>query len=360
VQVITWWNERNPWSERAVLKQPLMRVEGEKRPRLYHVMAGEDERQGGALLYFGLDQPLPITGSGREYPSPVKFLRMAQERGAWIEIEKPFWWDTPVWLATGAVNSIGIANNHMHRRGMFPGEAWGRPRDMQKWPGALGNGHWTQEIYYHVLNTGLRIAPTAGSASGVLPNPVGYNRVYVHIDGDLTWEKWWDGLRAGRCFVTNGPLLRVRANGELPGHVFTAPAGGKVTIDLAAELTGREPIRTVQIIRDGQVVREITGEQWARSPSPGSLTFEESGWFLIRAFADVQHTFRFASTAPFYVEIGGRPRISRQSAQFFIDWVTDRRARVSVDQPAQLEEVMQPHDEALSFWTDRLNTANAP
>lgn len=71
-------------------------------------------------------------------------------------------------------------------------------------PPPLGNGLWTLEIYYHALNSGLRISPSAGSASGVLPNPVGYNRAYVHIDGDFTYEKWRDGLLAGRSFVSNG------------------------------------------------------------------------------------------------------------------------------------------------------------
>jgi hypothetical protein len=55
----------------------------------------------------------------------------------------------------------------------------------------------------------------------VLPNPVGYDRVYVHLGSDLNYEKWWEGLRAGRSFVSNGPLLRCRANGKLPGEVFT-------------------------------------------------------------------------------------------------------------------------------------------
>ena len=31
------------------------------------------------------------------------------------------------------------------------------------------------------------VAP-AGSASGVLPNPVGYNRIYVHLDGPFSHE----------------------------------------------------------------------------------------------------------------------------------------------------------------------------
>ena len=83
------------------------------------------------------------------------------------------------------------------------------PATPSRLPPPRGNGYWTQEIYYHILNCGLRIPPSAGSASGVLPNPVGYNRVYVHLDGPFAYEKWWEGLRAGRSFVTNGPLLRV-------------------------------------------------------------------------------------------------------------------------------------------------------
>ena len=89
----------------------------------------------------------------------------------------------------------------MLRDGMYENEAWGRPRDAQRLPPPRGNGFYTQEIYYQILNAGLRLPPSAGSASGVLQNPVGYNRVYVQASRPLTWKKWWDGLRAGRCFT---------------------------------------------------------------------------------------------------------------------------------------------------------------
>src|SRR5688572_32782092 len=120
---------------------------------------------------------------------------------------------------------MGLANNHEHRDGMLDAEAWGKPRDKAKFASPLGNGKWSQHIYYHLLNCGLRIPPSAGSASGVLANPVGYNRVYVHCAGELTWEKWWHGLRSGKVIVTNGPMLRARVNQQLPGHEFTASAG---------------------------------------------------------------------------------------------------------------------------------------
>src|SRR6516162_2323771 len=270
--VITWWNKQNRWAKAAPPEEPLVRFDGN---RFYHTMAGEDEREGGALLFFHLKRPLDITEATREFPSPLKFAEQARKhKGAWIEAEKPFWWDVPVWVAAGQVDSIGIANNHMCRDKMSETEAWGKPRVVERLQAPLGNGYWSQEIYYNLLNCGLRIPPSAGSASGVLPNPVGYNRVYVHVGKELTWNKWWEGLRAGRSFVTNGPLLRVKANGELPGHVFTAAAGKEVTVELKAELTTRDTIRFVEIVKDGEVEERVSVEDFARTGSLGTLAFK--------------------------------------------------------------------------------------
>ena len=104
--------------------------------RFYNVMAGEDEREGGALLFFGFDRPLDIAGSKREFPRRWSSSTQARQRdkSVWIDIEKPFWWDVPVWLASGKMNSIGLANNHMCRSRMLANEAWGKPRDAKRCP----------------------------------------------------------------------------------------------------------------------------------------------------------------------------------------------------------------------------------
>jgi hypothetical protein len=355
--VITWWNNRNLWSDREPPQRLLTRFDTD---RYAHVMGGEDEREGGALLFFHLPRPLAITGASREYPSPMRFLREArQHEGAWIDIEKPFWWDVPVWLASDQVDSIGLANNHMCRDQMYENEAWGKPRNADALPGPLGNGYWTQEIYYHVLNTGLRIPPSAGSASGVLPNPVGYNRLYAHVDGAFDHENWWKAVRAGRSFVTNGPLLRVRANGEWPGHVFTG-AGGELRMSLAIDLVSRDPIRQVEVIRNGSVEQSISGAEWTRSKSLEPIVFRESGWFLVRVLADNPKTFRFASTAPFYVEIGTSKRpVHRASAQFFRDWVDERVGRIKIDDPEQRREVLGYQEQAKDFWERKVAEADA-
>jgi hypothetical protein len=291
----------------------------------------------------------------------MKFLGEARRhKGVWVEIEKPFWWDVPIWLAGGQCDSIGLANNHMCRDQMYESEAWGKPRDPQRLPPPRGNGLWSQEIYYHLLNCGLRLSPSAGSASGVLPNPVGYNRVYVYCGRRLTWEKWWDGLRAGRSFVSNGPLLRCKANGQLPGQVFKARKGKTVRIDLKASLTSRDPIAAIEIIKNGLLERAVPFDEWKQTGALGELVFHQSGWFLVRAITENPKTFRFASTAPFYVEIGDVPRrISRGSAQFFLDWVRERMRRVKLDDPVQLEQVLKHHRDAEQFWAEKVRTANA-
>ncbi len=45
---------------------------------------------------------------------------------------------------------------------------------------------------------------------------VGTTRVYVKVPGQLTMERYLDGLKAGRSFVTNGPLLQFRVSDMNP------------------------------------------------------------------------------------------------------------------------------------------------
>ena len=363
--VMTWWNNRNQWQGLSLPKNPLVKFDGN---RFYQVMAGEDEREGGALLYFNLSQPLPIAGSQREYPSPVKFLDQAREKdGVHIDVEKPFWWDMPVWVATGKIDSMGLANNHQHRDGMLDNEAWGKPRPAASYPSPHGNGLWSQHIYYQLLNCGLRIPPSAGSASGVLPNPVGYNRVYVYCGPELEWDQWWENLRRGRVVVTNGPLLWPRVfgpgaerEGALPGHVFHADQGKQLELEIALNLSTRDPIDYLEVVQDGRAVHEVRLDQLAKSGGKlPPVKFDRSGWFLIRAVTSNQKTYRFASTGPYYVEIGYQPRISKKAAQFFVDWVYERAGRIKLDDPGQKDEVLEHHRQARNFWQKKLAEANA-
>ncbi len=362
--VISWWNAHNAWDGVAPPQQTTRQFDGH---RIYNVMAGEDEREGGALLYFGLQQPLDITAVNREIPSPMQFVSEARrlDPEVWIDIEKPFWWDVPVWLASGQMQSIGIANNHMCRSRMLANEAWGKPRDEKRLPPPRGNGFWTQEIYYHMLNCGIEIPPSAGSASGVLPNPVGYNRVYVHLDDGVPFTRatWCDALSRGSSFVTNGPLLVAEADGRIPGGRITMAGSTKQRIQIDVRLTSRDPVSAIEVIHNGAIVARAACNDQLSQQHTLEMEVNGAGWFLVRAIADVDETFRFASTAPWFVDTaGGEQRISKASAQFFLDWTRERIGRVqsSVADPNRLREVLRPHGKAEAFWLSKVAHANAP
>ena len=74
---------------------------------------------------------------------------------------------------------MGVVHNHYNQYGMIANEAWGRPRDQKLYPGKEGFSNYSQSLYHRYLNLGNRYPATAGSASGVLQAPPGYNRVYV-------------------------------------------------------------------------------------------------------------------------------------------------------------------------------------
>ena len=105
-------------------------------------------------------------------------------------------------------------------------------------------------------------------------------------------------------------------------------------------------------------MHEVRLDQWAKAGGKlPPLKFRDSGWFLVRAVNDLATTHRFASTGPYYVEIGYQPRISRAAVQFFLDWL-DARA----DRPleAGADRSADPHvDRARAFWQELLAKANA-
>jgi hypothetical protein len=353
--LITWNNKQSQWVGREPATEPALRFDND---RYYTLMAGEDVGLGGTLAYFNLRQPAATAGQAANEAASLEALSAARgESSAWIDAPAPTALDLPLWLGTGRVDSIGIANDQMRRTDMKE-DAGGRPRDQRLLAGPLGIGLWSQELYYHVLNCGLRIPPSAGSGSGEATNPVGYNRVYVWLgQEEFSYDAWWEAFRQGRVMVTNGPLVRPFANGQPPGHVFREQ-GEEFIAQINFNLSFREPIRYFELVQDGRVVTTVSFDELSKTGRLPPLTFSRSGWFLLRAVSELEETFRFASSAPWYVEIGGERRVSRRSAQFFLDGLVERRQQLQ--QAQQLAgHVAEACDEAERFWRERLENATA-
>lgn len=354
---VTWWNKKSLWEKKPLPKEPLVRT-GDN--RFLQLLSGRDERAGASLLIHRLNEPLKLAENGREFPSPFDIAQQAREQpGAHLTARSATLWDLPALVAGGQIDSLIIAGETLEREAIQNPPLWEKPRDGALYPGAAGAGRWPQAVYFHLLNCGLRIPPAAGSGSGLAANPAGYNRTYVFCE-EFTTDNWWQGLKEGRTVITNGPLLRPLVNGQPPGHVFQAEQGKTVELSIALNLATRDKIDYLEIIRDGQVIHETRLDEWAKAGGKlPAVTFEKSGWLIIRAVTSVPKTYRFAMTAPYYVEIGYEPRISKKSAQFFLDWLTERARRIAIADPEQRRAVIEHHRAARDFWQEKIAKANA-
>lgn len=280
----------------------------------------------------------------------------AENPDVWVDVAMPASWDLPLWLAHNEVDSLQLAfaglerdSARLNKQQRSSPSEWGRGSD------ALGM--WLQEIYYHLLNCGLRVPPSAASASGVVDNPLGYNRVYVFVGQDFSYEAWWEGLREGRAVVSNGPLLQPLVSGRRPGAVFQSNSGS-LMLDISLNLATGDPIEYLEVVKNGEVVQTVRLSDWAKTGQLPPLAFETSGWFLVRAVADVHDTYRFGMTAPYYVEIGSEPRrISHRSAQFFVEWMDLLIERQRKDRKPD-EPRMQMLEQAREYWAGLAEKAN--
>lgn len=275
----------------------------------------------------------------------------------------PYAWDLPIWLASGKLTAIELIHNHSLRNGSVDNEKDGRPRDKSFFPGPRGNGRWSETIYYHVLNCGFHIPPAAGSGSGFNDNPVGTNRVYVFCGNKFSDDAWWEGLAAGRVFVTNGPLLRPMVEGRPPGATFPISGAESLTLEIGLNLATAVPVEYLQIIKNGTVDAEVRLAEFKnRKGRLPPIKFDDSGWFLVRAVTSNPKTLQFASSGPYYVQKAGHQRISRASVKFFIDWIDEDLARLGNGNSADVdknEPTLAKLKSAHTFFVDLLSKANA-
>ena len=162
----------------------------------------------------------------------------------------------------------------------------------------LANTHlYELDPWYRLLNCGYLLPPVAGTD---LPNfpwrkPTqpffGETRTYVRVNDPATadFEDWKQSLRAGRSFITSGPLIKITINGKDLGESIRLPAGDK-KITIVAELSSLEPIHTFEIVRNGNPLPldieksrdDIGVHRWK---IVASLTLARSSWFAARGSA---------------------------------------------------------------------------
>jgi hypothetical protein len=170
----------------------------------------------------------------------------------------------------------------------------------------------------------------------------------VRGDGEFSYAKWIDGLRAGRSFVTTGPFVELTVGGQRPGGSvrLNGPAKTKVT----AKAWWHLPLRQAELVQDGKVIatKEFAADGPWELAWEQEVPLERSGWLALRttgpAHADSPGGEAYAHTSPVYVEVAGRPLAARADAQFFLEWInrleTAVRERDRIPTPAEKARVM--------------------
>ncbi|MDE3180487.1 MAG: carboxypeptidase regulatory-like domain-containing protein [Acidobacteriota bacterium] len=171
---------------------------------------------------------------------------------------------------------------------------------------------WDQEddraaqlLWFMLLNKGYRMPATAStdasfdSPGSALP---GAARVYTHVHGAPSISAIASAMKAGRNFVTTGPLLLLKIEGHQPGDVIRVlqPSQFQVNIRAWPSGMGGERLTRVELLRNGEVEKEFP----LNSKDEFNVTFNirETGtaWYIARCFGS--NDLQTAITNPIYFE----------------------------------------------------------
>jgi putative heme-binding domain-containing protein len=253
-----------------------------------HVMAAEAVRQGGVVTY---GHPL---FAGQPFPfdkDPAKPTAAARE--------------LPIDAVLGVVHAVDLMSYN-------------------------SDENLSAELWYRLLNCGLKLSACVGTDALLdqSTEPLGGDRVYVKTVGPFTMQSWLDGLKAGRTFVTNGPILTLEVNGKGPGETCDITAAGKVRVGVTVE--SYVPFHHVEVIVNGKVAAH---DDIATGDTAGlrvrhlviELPIDRSSWVALRVRGP-DHPLVFdgpvwAHTSPVHVKVAGHNISSRQDAEFFVNWI---------------------------------------
>jgi hypothetical protein len=290
----------------------------------------------------------------------------ARAEGALLDLEKHNWPWSVALVPLLKVDLFELANNH-HWETEYAVRNWAVPAPA--WMGLSGSGtetelDWTLygfQTYYALLNCGFRMRPAAGTANGVHPVPLGFSRVYVHLDGPFNFDSWMRGLAAGRSFVTTGPMIFAKVEDQWPGETFTATNQLK-DYRLDCTVRSEQPLESIELIVNGLVTQRI--EPQNKQTNLGSfetgisIRFSPNGtsWLAWRCFEKRPgKRFRFAHTAPWYFEISGKPL---QPRQVEIDWLVARvKEEITRSRGIAPENLIKDYRQALEIYEQLAKTA---
>ena len=282
-----------------------------------------------------------------------------------VAIENPFAWELPVWLASGKPEALFLFGDWLRLdkrvlsiRNGYSHPSFG-PND------ATAVGRFAEQVYRHILEAGIPIVPFAGGGDQSAGLPIGYNRLYVTSRSSSgsevekpsspdSMQAWWNDAWAGSSVATNGPLLRPRVGGKLPGHVFEAHDGEVLRIQPELNLAVRDQVDYLEVIHNNRVHYSARLDEFAKTGGKiPPIMAKESGWVILRVMTLHDEHYRAAVTAPWWIRFDGRHRVAAQSVAFFQSWLERYEERLKRLPPEQIADYVPFVQAARKFWRER-------
>jgi hypothetical protein len=122
----------------------------------------------------------------------------------------------------------------------------------------------SHEEYYRYLNCGYRLPLVGGTDKMSADVPVGLYRTYARLgDEPFGFDSWTRAVRAGRTFLSGGPMIDLRVDGHEIGDCIRMSGPG--TVSVSARADGIFPIWTLQLIQNGRVIASTEDPGGART-----------------------------------------------------------------------------------------------
>jgi hypothetical protein len=146
------------------------------------------------------------------------------------------------------------------------------------------------DLWYDLLQAGQRLPLVAGSGKESNREVLGALRTYGQLrEGEaFSLAAWIEAVRAGRTFVTGGPLVKLKA------FPLDLTEKGEA-IRFRAEATSAVGFSHLEVVANGQVIASTGAGEGHRAELEGEVVAEGPGWLAARCRGE-NHT-AFAHTS---------------------------------------------------------------
>jgi hypothetical protein len=166
-------------------------------------------------------------------------------------------------------------------------------------------------------------------------------------DGKLSMHGWLQAMKNGHVFMSNGPLVELEVDGQIPGQTVDLSSGDDVTITV--EATSLTPLEKAELVFNGEVVADMP-----LSVDRRSVSFERdfrpthSGWYHVRLNGAGGEAFPMgigyvqAVTNPVWIIMDGAPIRSSEAADYGIAWI-DKLQEMAEEWPDWRSQAEKDH-----------------